>query len=265
LPGDDITPERFVCFRFAGDKGLYIHPGIWHEGVFTASGRQRFFDKQGAVHARVSVDFAREFNCLLEAPLRARRDDHGIPDAAVQGHDQRVNFRLKSVDHVHLRPLTAADASEFQRLRLQGLQGSPSSFGSSHEEEVHKTLDQVRQHVAGSVERVFLGLFIGTEMVGMVGVGREQGQKERHIAFIRSMYVAPQARGQGAGQQLLAAALQQAWSWQGVEQVTLSVTASNEAAVRLYKSAGFMEVGRMPRALKMGPNYFDELMMVRNS
>ena len=141
-----------------------------------------------------------------------------------------MNFRLKSVDHVHLRPLTAADASEFQRLRLQGLQGSPSSFGSSHEEEVHKTLDQVRQHVAGSVERVFLGLFIGTEMVGMVGVGREQGQKERHIAFIRSMYVAPQARGQGAGQQLLAAALQQAWSWQGVEQVTLSVTASNDAA-----------------------------------
>ncbi len=67
LPGDDITPERFICFRFAGDQGLYIHPGIWHEGVFTRRGRQRFFDQQGAVHARVSVDFAREFGCLLEA------------------------------------------------------------------------------------------------------------------------------------------------------------------------------------------------------
>ena len=33
------------------------------------SGTQRFFDKQGAVHARVSVDFAREFGCLLEAPI----------------------------------------------------------------------------------------------------------------------------------------------------------------------------------------------------
>jgi hypothetical protein len=69
LPGDDITPDRFICFRFAGDQGLYIHPGIWHEGVFTSRGSQRFFDKQGAVHARVSVDVAREFNCLLEAPL----------------------------------------------------------------------------------------------------------------------------------------------------------------------------------------------------
>ena len=48
-------------------------------------------------------------------------------------------------------------------------------------------------------------------------------------------------------------------------EVTLSVTASNEAAVRLYKAAGFMEVGRMPRALKMGPNHFDELMMVHGA
>jgi hypothetical protein len=73
LPGDDVTPERFVCFWFDGWQGLYIHPNIWHEGVFALSGTQRFFDRQGAVHARVSVDFAREFGCLLEAPiLRAR-------------------------------------------------------------------------------------------------------------------------------------------------------------------------------------------------
>jgi len=69
LPGDDITPQRFVCFRFSGEYGLYIHPNIWHEGVFALSGAQRFFDKQGAVHARVSVDFSREFGCLLEAPI----------------------------------------------------------------------------------------------------------------------------------------------------------------------------------------------------
>jgi len=69
-PGDDVVPERFVCFRFDGTKGLYIHPNVWHEGVFALSGTQRFFDRQGAVHARVSVDFAREFGCLLEAALK---------------------------------------------------------------------------------------------------------------------------------------------------------------------------------------------------
>ena len=69
LPGDDVRPEDFVCFRFDGTRGLYIHPNIWHEGVFATAGTQRFHDEQGAVHARVSVDFAREFGCLLEAPL----------------------------------------------------------------------------------------------------------------------------------------------------------------------------------------------------
>lgn len=69
LPGDDVRPEQFVCFLFDGTRGLYIHPNVWHEGVFTLAGTQRFFDKQGAVHARVSVDFAREFGCLVQAPL----------------------------------------------------------------------------------------------------------------------------------------------------------------------------------------------------
>jgi Ureidoglycolate lyase len=70
LPGDDVRPGQFVCFRVDGRRGLYIHPNVWHEGVFASEGTQRFFDKQGAVHARVSIDFAREFGCLLEAPLR---------------------------------------------------------------------------------------------------------------------------------------------------------------------------------------------------
>jgi hypothetical protein len=69
LPGDDVKPEDFVCFRFRGDQGLYIHPNVWHEGIFAISGEHRFFDKQGAVHARVSIDFPREFDCLLEVPL----------------------------------------------------------------------------------------------------------------------------------------------------------------------------------------------------
>jgi hypothetical protein len=69
LSGDDIKPEHFICFLCKGNQGLYIHADIWHEGVFTIQGKQRFLDRQGAVHARVSVNFAKEFNCLLEIPL----------------------------------------------------------------------------------------------------------------------------------------------------------------------------------------------------
>lgn len=73
LPGDDVRPENFVTFWSDGSRGIYIHPGIWHEGVFPCTPRGAFFDRQGAVHARVSVEFPREFGCLLSVPLPMER------------------------------------------------------------------------------------------------------------------------------------------------------------------------------------------------
>ena len=163
---------------------------------------------------------------------------------------------------LNLRVLEAADAAPFLKVRLVGLQESPSAFGSSYDEESDRTIEQVQNHLTGSDERVFYGVWQEGKLVGIVGVGREQGAKERHVAFVRSMYVAPCARGQGLGRQILGAALEQAFSWQGVEHVSLAVTASNEAALCLYKSVGFVQVGRMPRALRVGTEYFDELNMV---
>lgn len=69
LPGDDVTPEKFVTFRCEGGKGLYIHPGIWHGAVVPLEDHSRFLDRQGRVHARVSVDFPKEFGAYLSVPL----------------------------------------------------------------------------------------------------------------------------------------------------------------------------------------------------
>jgi ureidoglycolate lyase len=71
LPGDDVTPEDFVTFYFDGTMGLYIHPGVWHEGIFPLVPKAGFYDAQGSVHARVSVNFPKEFNVFLEVPLKA--------------------------------------------------------------------------------------------------------------------------------------------------------------------------------------------------
>lgn len=69
LPGDDVRPENFVAFWFDGTQGLYIHPGVWHEAVFPAGERASFDDRQGRVHARISVNFVEEFGCYLSVPL----------------------------------------------------------------------------------------------------------------------------------------------------------------------------------------------------
>ena len=69
LPGDDLALEHVVAFWCDGQQGLYIHPGTWHEGVFPIGDRQRFFDRQGRVHARVSCDIGEEFGVYLDVSL----------------------------------------------------------------------------------------------------------------------------------------------------------------------------------------------------
>jgi ureidoglycolate lyase len=71
LPGDDVTPEKFVTFWCDGKSGLYLHPNVWHGAVVPHADTAEFLDRQGRVHARVSVNFVKEFGCYLGASLRA--------------------------------------------------------------------------------------------------------------------------------------------------------------------------------------------------
>ena len=71
LPGDNLTPDKVVALWCDGSQGLYIHAGIWHEGVFLIGYQQRFLDRQVAVHARVSADIGKEFGVYLSCLLRA--------------------------------------------------------------------------------------------------------------------------------------------------------------------------------------------------
>lgn len=82
LPGDDLRPEKIVAFWCDGSQGLYIHPNIWHEGIFPVADSQRFLDRQGRVHARVSCDIGAEFGVYLAVPLKRAAT---IGDAAQAG------------------------------------------------------------------------------------------------------------------------------------------------------------------------------------
>ncbi len=72
-PGDDLDPSRVIALWCDGNRGLYIHPNVWHEGVFPVADTQRFLDRQGRVHARVSCDFGNEFGLYLRVPLGPSR------------------------------------------------------------------------------------------------------------------------------------------------------------------------------------------------
>ncbi|MCF8258530.1 MAG: ureidoglycolate lyase [Flavobacteriales bacterium] len=69
LPGDYVQPNRFVAFLVEGGNGLYIHPNVWHEAIVPLAPSATFYDEQGAVHARVSVNLPEEFGVFLAVPI----------------------------------------------------------------------------------------------------------------------------------------------------------------------------------------------------
>jgi RimJ/RimL family protein N-acetyltransferase len=71
-------------------------------------------------------------------------------------------------------------------------------------------------------------------------------------------------RGQGLGSLLMQCLLDWAENEPSVEKVGLTVFSTNTAAIRLYKKFGFVEEGRRPREVKMGPGqYVDDILMYR--
>ena len=74
---------------------------------------------------------------------------------------------------------------------------------------------------------------------GGVKVGGDQ-------ADVMTIGVAPRARGHGVGRAILDALLE--WARQaGAVEIFLDVRPSNEGAIALYNSRGFVEIGRRPR------------------
>ena len=100
------------------------------------------------------------------------------------------------------------------------------------------------------------------DLVGMAGCFRERHLKTRHKGRIWGVYVRANCRGKGLGRGLLAALLERVKKLPGLEQVNLSVSSSQVAARKLYRSLGFETFGVEDKALKIGDQYLQEEYMV---
>lgn len=113
---------------------------------------------------------------------------------------------------------------------------APYAFGSKFEAEVGATEEQWRQRIAGWTRFV---AEVEDKVVGVVGVGPGEFIG---TAALTSLWVDPHIRGRGVGSALIDAV--EAWArGQGLRQILLWVTETNQVAQALYERRGFTRTG----------------------
>ena len=157
---------------------------------------------------------------------------------------------------MHVTRLQSSDATQYRRLMLEAYELAADAFTTTAEERAAEPDSFWVMRIADPTGlSAAFGAFEEQELIGTVALEFSAKPKTRHKALVIGMYVAPAARGTGAGRALLAAAVECAKAKEGVLLLTLSVTEGNEPAINLYRTAGFRAFGVEPMAILTPSGY----------
>jgi len=166
---------------------------------------------------------------------------------------------------LNVRTLGEADLAAYKVLRDHALAHHEEAFTSDAAAEAQRNAQSYRARLGGEADGGFtLGAWRGDRLVGAITCERDPRSKVRHVGHIVGTMVASDEQRKGVGRSLLDALLARADTDTELHQLTLSVTASNHAAVRLYESAGFTRYGTLPRAIRVGGRFLDKDLMLLN-
>ena len=152
--------------------------------------------------------------------------------------------------------LAPDNAEALRDLRREALALHPTAFTGDPEMESRLTVDDWRERIT---RNAWFGGMVEDELVAMAVLFIEASTKVKHTGHLASMYVRKSKRATGLADNLMRAVLDHAADW--VQQVILAIEAGNNQAIKFYERHGFRPVGKIPRAILVDGQYFDELQM----
>ena len=166
-----------------------------------------------------------------------------------------------------IRPLCPGDLSAYKQLRDAMLSAHPSAFSSDAAEGRARSPESYRSRLGLNRPEgghFTLGAWSGDDLVGAIGCERDARIKVRHIGHVIGMMVRDESQRRGIGRALLAECIALARRAEGLEMLTLTVTAGNVSAIRLYEHFGFERYGSLPRAIGVAGRYHakDQMLLV---
>ncbi len=138
-----------------------------------------------------------------------------------------------------VRPLTPDDVAAYRALRLAGIAELPTAFCTTYAAESGLPLARIAERLRITSHQIIFGVFNGEQLIAIAGLRREPIAVAHDKASLWGVYVAPQARGRGAGRQLVQAAIAHACAIPELGRVRLAVAQDNHAALTLYLGCGF--------------------------
>lgn len=162
-----------------------------------------------------------------------------------------------------IRRLKEGDLRGFRELRLRALTEVPAAFQEIPEQFAARSDQQILEWVKGNPEEgsFILGIFsCAGDLTGLAGLGVSRKEKPR-IGHVWGVYVAPEARGTGAGRKIMEELLAIARSEGHFDSIDLEVVKENKRALGLYKSLGFEITGILEGGLKRHGQSWDEYTM----
>jgi len=158
-----------------------------------------------------------------------------------------------------VREIYAKDSGAYKAFLLNGLVEDEGNFRISPDDEKDAPFPTL-----GTPDSFTLGAFKDQQLAGIVSFQREGRDREklRHKGLLFRMYVHPQFRGEGVGRALVKDLLGRVEMLGDVEQINLTVVASNPVAKKLYEQFGFVSFAVERNALKWKGHYYTEEQMV---
>jgi len=122
--------------------------------------------------------------------------------------------------------------------------------------------DWIQDHCDGPGKLLILAE-AADKVIGSLGFDNGQRRRLAHRGTF-GVSTVDQWRGKGVGTAMLRALIDWAEENPLIEKINLNVFATNTTAMGLYKKLGFVEHGRAPKEVKIGPGqYLDTILMHR--
>lgn len=162
-------------------------------------------------------------------------------------------------EHVALRPLREGDFEPWYRLMAENVEvslaGSGSWFPFTAEAARKRWEDSLQ---SAPDERMLFAVEVAGEFIGTVAL-KHIDRRSQHAWL--SIVLDGAHLGRGYGRDALRVLLRWAFGIQNFNRISLETWASNERALRCYRSVGFVEEGCMREVMWLDGAYVDAVQM----